>query len=199
MQDSSSTYQGRGSLVKQIRTRLFFGMGLLIVVLVIHLSVSALTFVVQHNVSRGSLSLRDDINELQSAMIDQETGIRGYTATANSVFLEPFNSGREAYLSTLDRLHELLSNDNFANTQMVLPQVEMQADEWYQNYAQVQLTNVQNGHRTLAQVERTIQQGKQLFDRYRLAAVRLQEASQLDVERQQRWMDTLNIVATAIS
>ncbi|MBV9713707.1 MAG: CHASE3 domain-containing protein [Ktedonobacteraceae bacterium] len=199
MQDSSSTYQGRGSLVKQIRTRLFFGMGLLIVVLVIHLSVSALTFVVQHNVSRGSLSLRDDINELQSAMVDQETGIRGYTATANSVFLEPFNSGRETYLSTLDHLHELLNNDNFANTQMVLPQVEMQADEWYQNYAQVQLTNVQNGHRTLAQVERTIQQGKQLFDRYRLAAVRLQEASQLDVERQQRWMDTLNIVATAIS
>ncbi len=192
-------YQRRGSLVKQIRTRLFFGMGLLFVVLMLHLAISTFTFVVQRNVSEASLTLRDDINGLQSTMIDQETGIRGYIATADVTFLEPFTSGHEVYLATLSRLHELLVNDNFTNTRAVLPAVEAQADEWYQNYAQIQIFTLQNGHRTLVRAEGITRQGKQLFDRYRLQAARLQGASQLDVEQQQRWMDALNVIATGSS
>jgi two-component system, chemotaxis family, sensor kinase CheA len=118
MQHLFSTHERRGSLVKQMRTRLFFNIGLLLVVLIIHLSVSILTSVLQHNVSINSLTLRDDINGLQNSMIDQETGIR---------------------------------------------------------------------------------QGKLLFDRYRLVSAHLQEASRLDVEQQQSWIDTLNFVATSIS
>jgi two-component system, chemotaxis family, sensor kinase CheA len=113
-----STHERRGSLVKQMRTRLFFNIGLLLIVLIIHLSVSILTSVLQHNVSINSLTLRDDINGLQNSMIDQETGI---------------------------------------------------------------------------------QQGKLLFDRYRLVSAHLQEASRLDLQQQQSWIDTLNIVATSIS
>jgi two-component system chemotaxis sensor kinase CheA len=199
MQHLFSTQEKRGSLVKQIRTRLFFNMGLLLVVLVIHLSVSILTSVLQHNVSIDSLTLRDDINGQQSAMIDQETGIRGYIATANPIFLEPFKRGHETYLATLGHLHELLDTNNFSNTRAALPEVEIQADTWYQNYAQVQLANMQNGHRALALAENTIQQGKSLFDRYRLVATHLQEASRLDVEQQQSWIDALNFVATSIS
>lgn len=199
MQHPSSTYVRHRSLVKQIRTHLFFSMGLLPVVLIILLTVSILTSVIQQNTSTTSLALRDDINGLQSAMIDQETGLRGYIATANAVFLEPFTNGHETYLATLDHLHELLATNNFMNTQAVLPEVETQADTWYQNYAQNQLANMQNGQRTLAQAQETIQQGEQLFDHYRLLAVRLQDASRLDVEQQQHSMDTLNIIATGTS
>ncbi len=62
MRHLSSTYEKRGSLVKQVRTRLFFGIGLLLVVLIIHLTVSALTFIVPYNVNENGLTLRDDIN-----------------------------------------------------------------------------------------------------------------------------------------
>ena len=199
MQHLFSTHEKRGSLVKQIRTRLFFNMGLLLVVLIIHLSMSILTSALQHNASIDSLTLRDDINGLQSAMIDQETGIRGYIATANTIFLEPFHRGRESYLATLGHLHELLDTHNFSNTRMALPDVEVQADTWYENYAQVQLANMRNGRRTLVLTESTIQQGKLLFDHYRLVAAHLQDASRLDVEQQQSWMDALNFVATSIS
>jgi two-component system chemotaxis sensor kinase CheA len=199
MQHLFSTHERRGSLVKQIRTRLFFNMGLLLVVLIIHLSVSIFASVLQHNVSIDSLTLRDDINGLQSAMVDQETGIRGYIATANPIFLEPFKRGHETYLATLGHLHELLDANNFSNTRAALPEVEIQADTWYQNYAQVQLANMQSGHRALTLTENTIQQGKLLFDRYRLVAAHLQDASRLDVDQQQSWIDTLNFVATSIS
>lgn len=199
MQHLFSTHERRGSLVKQIRTRVFFNMGLLLVVLIIHLSVSILTSTLQHNASIDSLTLRDDINGLQSAMLDQETGIRGYIATASPIFLEPFNNGRETYLAKLVQVHELLDTNDFGNTRATLPEAEVQADTWYQNYARVQLVNMQNGHRALALQESTIQQGKLLFDRYRLVAAHLQDESRLDVEQQQRWMDTLNIIATGIS
>ena len=33
---------------------------------------------------------------LFSAMIDQETGLRGYITTADPVFLQPFYQGRDA-------------------------------------------------------------------------------------------------------
>ena len=199
MQHLSSTYERRGSLVKQIRVRLFFNMGLLLVVLIIHLSMSILTTALQHNASIDSLTLHDDINGLQSSMVDQETGIQGYVATANPVFLEPFNRGRETYLATLGHLHELLDTHNFSDTRAVLAEVEVQADTWYQIYAQVQLVNVQSGRRTLALTENTIQQGKLLFDHYRLVEAHLQDTSRLDVEQQQSWMDALNFIATGIS
>ncbi len=199
MEHLFSTHEKRGSLVTQIRTRLFFNMGLLLVVLIIHLSASILTSALQHNASIDSLTLRDDINGLQSAMIDQETGIRGYIATANTIFLEPFYRGHETYLTMLGQVHELLDTHNFSNTRAALPEVEVQADTWYENYAQVQLANMRNGRRTLVLTESTIQQGKLLFDHYRLVAAHLQDASRLDVEQQQSWMDALNLVATSIS
>jgi two-component system, chemotaxis family, sensor kinase CheA len=199
MQHLFPTHERRGSLVKQIRTRLFFNMGLLLIVLIIHLSVSILTSALQHNASIDSLTLRDDTNGIQSAMLDQETGIRGYIATDSPVFLEPFNHGHEMYLATLGHLHELLDTNNFSNTRATLPTVEVQADAWYQNYAQVQLVNMQNGHQALAQAINTTQRGKTLFDNYRLVAAHLQEEARLDVEQQQHWMDTLNLVATGTS
>ncbi len=199
MQNSFSTYVKRGSLVKQIRTRLFLSMGLLFVILIIHLSGGFVISAQQHNMITNSLTLRDDINELQNAMVNQETGIRGYIATANAAFLEPFTTGHETYLATLDQLHELLDSNNFMNTQVALPEMEAQADAWYQNYAQIQLANMQNGYRKIALEEGTIQQGKELFDHYRLQANHLDDASRLDVEQQQHWMDTLNAISTAIS
>jgi two-component system, chemotaxis family, sensor kinase CheA len=188
-----------GSIVKQIRTYLFLSMGLLLVVLIIHLTGSLVISVVQHNANTDSLTLRDDINTLQNAMVDQETGIRGYITTNNTAFLEPFTTGHETYLATLNHLHGLLETNNFTNTQAALPAVEAQANAWYQNYAQAQLKNMQNGHRALALTEASIQQGKQLFDHYRLLAGQLQNASRLDVEQEQHWMDRLNALTTGIS
>ncbi len=47
MRHPSSISQRRGSLVKQIRTRLFFGIGLLLVVLVLHLTIGTFAYVEQ--------------------------------------------------------------------------------------------------------------------------------------------------------
>jgi two-component system, chemotaxis family, sensor kinase CheA len=201
MDHPSSTYERRGSLVKQIRTRLFFGVGLLLVVLSVHFMVSTFTTFLQHGVGADNLAVRDDINRLQSAMVEQEMGIQGYILTTNPLFLEPFNRGHKTYLVLLSHLQEMLGDGNFANTRAVLPDVEQQADRWFQNYAQVQLVaeEPQNGQTSLVQVRHAIAPGKQLFERYRLSYAHLQNAARLDIEQQQRRMDGLNGIVTGLS
>ncbi len=196
----SSTYERRGSLVKQIRTRLFLGVGLLLVVLSIHFTVSTFTSILQHSIGEDNLAVYDDIERLQSAMIEQQMGIRGYILTANQTFLAAFDHGHKTYMVLLSHLRERLNDGNFANTRAVLPDVEQQANAWFQNYVQVQLAAVgrQNGHGSLEQAQRAIAQGNPLFERYRLSYAHLQNAARLDIEQQQNWMDGLNEVVTGV-
>jgi signal transduction histidine kinase len=64
----------------------------------------------------GDLLLHTDearvsINRLRSALIDIETGHRGYLVTDDARFLEPYESGMRAWPSELERIREL-TRDN---------------------------------------------------------------------------------------
>jgi diguanylate cyclase (GGDEF)-like protein len=46
-----------------------------------------------------------------TAMLDQETAVRGYALTRDAAFLEPYESGREAFEREQVRLRELIADD----------------------------------------------------------------------------------------
>ncbi|ACA15180.1 methyl-accepting chemotaxis sensory transducer [Methylobacterium sp. 4-46] len=49
--------------------------------------------------------------DLTAAMVDQETGIRGYIITADTKFLEPYQAGRRAYGAAFDKAKSLTSDN----------------------------------------------------------------------------------------
>ncbi|WP_438345384.1 CHASE3 domain-containing protein [Methylorubrum populi] len=51
------------------------------------------------------------LDRLTGALVDQETGLRGYLISANPSFLEPYNSGAKTYSETLKRLRGLVSDN----------------------------------------------------------------------------------------
>lgn len=70
---------------------------------------------------------------LQSALVNQETGLRGYAITADPQFLDPYAEGRKEQDRAATRLRELLSDrpDLMAD----LDTVERWAQQWRTGYA----------------------------------------------------------------
>ncbi|MFL6124377.1 sensor histidine kinase [Actinophytocola sp.] len=107
---------------------------------------------------------------LQSALVDQETGVRGYALGANEDVLNPYITGVTAQHEVAAQLGGLLTDLPDAAAQ--LRRVDDRVDQWRKVYAQP----------TIAEVARTgepasttsVEQGKAYFDRVRAALDGLQ-------------------------
>ncbi|ROP36352.1 sensor histidine kinase [Saccharothrix texasensis] len=107
-----------------------------------------------------------EVLEMQTALANQETGLRGYVLTANRNFLAPYTDGQQAELDAAASARSLLT----ARPELVreLEEVERVAADWRESYADplIDLVYVSgNPQTTLADAER----GKALFDRARAA------------------------------
>ncbi|QQQ78925.1 CHASE3 domain-containing protein [Saccharothrix sp. 6-C] len=107
-----------------------------------------------------------EVLEMQTALANQETGLRGYVLTANRNFLSPYTDGQQAELDAAASARSLLT----ARPELVreLEEVERVAADWRESYADplIDLVYVSgNPQTTLADAER----GKALFDRAREA------------------------------
>ncbi|WP_308407768.1 sensor histidine kinase [Streptomyces sp. RKAG337] len=96
--------------------------------------------------------------QLQTALLDQETGVRGYLLTGDKRLLEPDAQGRAAQVQAADRLTRLLNSDSQAMSD--LSAVESAARQWRVQFAEPAL-NAPLG--TTAPGEA----GKESFDRVR--------------------------------
>lgn len=66
--------------------------------------------------------------QLQTSLLDQETGVRGYALTGDASFLEPYEAGMAAERLRLGRVRQLVGNEQpFADD---LDRIEEAADEW---------------------------------------------------------------------
>jgi sigma-B regulation protein RsbU (phosphoserine phosphatase) len=102
--------------------------------------------------------------QLQAALRDQETGVRGYVITGDPRFLDPYYSGRQNEHTAVAELHEVLSDhdDLLAD----LTAIETAAEEWRTNYAQPVIERVTPGQPyPLSTAEAS--QGKTEFDELR--------------------------------
>jgi signal transduction histidine kinase len=107
---------------------------------------------------------------LESALVDQETGVRGYALGADEGVLNPYLGGVGAQNEAVTALHHLLTG--LPQAEAALRRVVQRADSWRAGYAQP----------TIAEISRTgqpaksgsVAQGKTYFDAVRAALDTLQ-------------------------
>ena len=102
--------------------------------------------------------------QLQAALRDQETAVRGYVIAADPQFLEPYDNGREveaqasAALRQYEQRHPDLLDD--------LDAIEQASGSWRTNYAEPVIAAVKPGQRNTVSPALTAV-GKSEFDRLR--------------------------------
>ncbi|MYR41451.1 sensor histidine kinase [Streptomyces sp. SID5910] len=101
---------------------------------------------------------------LQAALVNQETGVRGYAIAADRQFLAPYTQGTKDEARAADRLRELIGDQPALLAD--LEQVQQQAADWRRTYASPLVTAVTPGEpRTVDQ--KTADRGKEVFDAMR--------------------------------
>jgi methyl-accepting chemotaxis protein len=81
-------------------------------------------------------------SDVVSAMINQETGVRGFLVSGDDKFLAPYQSGQELFNREFAQVKSLTS-DNAAQQQR-LDQVKILADKWKSQVAEVEIGLMRN-------------------------------------------------------
>ncbi len=194
MQTSTLPIQQR-SLVGGFRNGLVAPISLLLLGLILCVATGIFASISQYNLGQQKVSIQENLDGMLRAMVDQETGVRGYISTNNTTFLDPFNSGRPQYLSYLQQLKNSTNNASFSNASALIVTADNQAAEWYNNYALVQVRNMEAGNFATARAERTSTEGKTAFDAFRATMSQLQGIVNTDLATLQSQVNTINITA----
>ncbi|MEV4468674.1 ATP-binding protein [Nonomuraea sp. NPDC049504] len=96
---------------------------------------------------------------MQKALIDQETGVRGYLLTGRAEFLSPYSEGVRAEQVSRDRVAALLADR--ADLRADLTAISERAAAWRRDYAEFMTAHRQ---RDEAVPDATVEAGKQAFD-----------------------------------
>ena len=135
---------------------------------------SSIFFEVQHgnatNHADMARQLQLHVETLSDAMVNQETGVRGYAATGDRQFLGPYNEGR-AEAPTL--LHQIkLEMPPAKRSQLLALNDSIMA---WQKWAEMRVTEIAASGNPL-NIEQVVQ-GEQLFDRYRTVDLALDKTA----------------------
>ncbi|TVT22079.1 HAMP domain-containing protein [Amycolatopsis acidiphila] len=128
---------------------------------------------------------------LESALIDQETGVRGYGLAAQEDFLQPYTDGLAAQQDAAGRLGGLLTG--LPEAAAGLREVLARAENWRSGYAEPTIELVASSGRPAAGTD--LDRGKAAFDSVRSAVTTLQD--ELGAARQ-AGTATLNRTATVL-
>ena len=81
-----------------------------------------------------TIDVLDTLQNAMDAMLDQETGLRGYLITGDEKFLEPYHRGGNAYTAAIQKLRDL-ATDNPA-LQSRLDELNELARKWRSGFAE---------------------------------------------------------------
>lgn len=107
---------------------------------------------------------RTQTYRLQAALVNQETGVRGYAITADRQFLQPYTRGKRDEARAAAQLRELLADQ--PRLLADLKAVQREAADWRRAYAQPLVDEVTPGEpRDVAEAD--AERGKEVFDQIR--------------------------------
>lgn len=109
-----------------------------------------------------SVDALDALSRSHEAMLDQETGLRGYLLTGDSEFLQPYLTGRVGLTRANELLDDLLGGDG--GSARLLTRMRLGQQRWASEWATDALTEAGTGEAVDAAF---LERGKQLFDAYR--------------------------------
>jgi methyl-accepting chemotaxis protein len=131
--------------------------------------------------ARSSQTIRA-LGEFRSAMLNQETGLRGYLITGRTNSLEPYQSGRSALNGAVNRLRSLIGEEG--ETSRLLSEATSAARTWQTNIAEVVVRSAADpATRPDAIRVEADGEGKQLFDTFRsklMAIETVEEGNRLE-------------------
>lgn len=102
--------------------------------------------------------------QLQAALRDQETAVRGYLLTADPRFLDPYNDGRTAEAAAAQQIRDSLSS--YPDLLADLDAIDAAAATWRAEYADPMVTSVVPANPADVS-EQNSEEGRVLFDRLR--------------------------------
>ena len=120
-----------------------FGLVMAISFVVNALSWSSLSFQQKSNGwTVHTYEVLDLVDNIVAAMVDRETGLRGYLLSGNENFLEPYKSGSENYRTAFDKAVALTS-DNAAQ-QKRFAELDAYVKEWTSQVAEMEIKLMQS-------------------------------------------------------
>ncbi|MFF4536920.1 ATP-binding protein [Streptomyces aureus] len=106
---------------------------------------------------------------LQSALVNQETGLRGYAIAADRQFLAPYTQGRKDEVHAVARMRALIGDRPELLGE--LQAVEKRADDWRRTYAEPLMAGITPGEPRTTDAA-AAERGKKSFDLIRGASAR---------------------------
>ncbi len=105
--------------------------------------------------------------QLQNALLDQETGIRGFALTGDDTFLEPYEAGKAAEQERLAQVRRLVgSGSRYADD---LDAIASAAERWRRSKAEPLIATVREQGQSKAATSAQLQRSKADFDQLRQA------------------------------
>ncbi|MFC7548336.1 ATP-binding protein [Plantactinospora sp. GCM10030261] len=142
----------------------------------------------------GPLRVQGEI--LLNALVNQETGVRGFAVTEQADELEPYEVGRTQERAAVDQLNRLLGNQPAARAE--LAEVERQAEQWRQSVAEPVIAATRADGRAAGQALLT-DATRQQFDDLRAAIGDLQQSIlELRQENASRVESTGNVLVVLL-
>jgi signal transduction histidine kinase len=120
--------------------------------------------VVSNELTGSILPAQAQAYRLQGALVDQETGVRGYAITADSRFLQPYTVGLTAQKNSAAQLHRLIGTQQPLATD--LNNLERAAATWQSSYAAPSIALASHGPLTRHEIT-FVNQSKHAFDHLR--------------------------------
>lgn len=121
------------------------------------------------------------------ALVDQETGERGYIITGQEAFLDPYRDGQARVDARLDELDRLLAPDH--DLVAGVGRVRSRITAWRQLGAEFELDTKRAGRDAEAAALVATGTGMVLFDRARVEVADLQDAVRAELERREERLE----------
>ena len=190
-------------IIKRLTFNLVLTVGLLLGTLIARVAAGSFILSSQQGLDDQKLQISQDIEGILRSMIDQETGVRGYLATNDQIFLEPYTTGRTQYLTSTQDLENRSrqADPELSQTLTALRLVEDRADDWFRNSAEIEITQMKRGGTAMetARSTQTALSSKARFDTFRQATDGLRQKATGELADLQNRTNQFNLFALGIT
>lgn len=98
----------------KVRSQLFWGNGIIIglfIIISIIIVTSVNKLITNSTLVTHTHNVISTTNQIMGHMVDQETGVRGFMATGNKDFLEPYHNGKRDFEGLVEKAKQLVSDN----------------------------------------------------------------------------------------
>ncbi len=183
-----------------IGTRLYFGFGLIVAILLVLVTVAYSNFSKLNQANGWNVHTYEVLGAKQillESLINMETGERGYALTGANTSLDPYNAGKSMFQTTLGKVKSLTSDNE--KQQVRLKRIEELEQQWRSAEAEPliglrQAANTDSGKIADIIAFEQSAKGKTMMDQMRVTLGEVAETEQLLLDERAKQAATLQTI-----